>query len=601
VTIVVMEANVPPIVSAGGDQTIAIADTAALNGSVSDDGLPAPPGSLSIAWSLVGGPGTVTLPDAGAIRTSARFGAAGTYVLRVTASDGAATVSDDVTITVTTVNARPRVSAGLDRSVTLPSAAVLSGTASDDGFPQLGLVLVWSVEMGPGAVTFEPPSAAQTVARFAVGGTYVLRLTAWDGAVVAHDDVAVVVESPPAGTGLMAAYGFDEGAGTTIPDRSGHEVTLTRHGATWEGAGRHNGAMAFDGVNDRLDGSAIALPAGFTMMAWVLNPSVMPFETLVTVGTGRALKVVSQEIVFTTPGGDLSFGRGGTPETWHHVAVTSDGATVRAYLDGAPLGPSHPIALEPFTAPLQLGAWPLGASVDFLGGYLDDVRIYSRALSQAEIARDMAMPIGGGRAPDTEAPRVQIESPAEGETLAEVVTIGAAAADDVGVTGVTFRVDGLALGTEVTAPPYWARWDTRTAANGAHAIRAEARDTGGNVASSATVTVTVTNPRAPAANRAPVVSAGVDVSVTWPTPALLQAEVGDDGLPASPGRVTTKWSVVSGPGQPEFERPDDGQTVVRFPVAGVYVLRLTASDGDLSTSDDVTVTVAPGGGVESPP
>ena len=275
-------------------------------------------------------------------------------------------------------------------------------------------------------------------------------------------------------------------------------MTLTRHGATWVASGRHNGAMAFDGVNDRLDGSVITLPDSFTMMAWMLNPSEMPFETSVSVGTGRALKVLSQEISFTTPVGELSFGRSGTPESWHHVAVTSDGETIRAYLDGVPLGRPYPVALAPFTGPLQLGAWPLGAPVDFLGGWLDDVRIYGRALSPAEIARDMAMPIGGGRAPDTEAPRVQIDSLADGDTVAEIVTFGAVAADDVGVTGVTFHVDGVALGTEVTAAPFWATWDTRTAANGAHTIHAEARDTGGNVAKSATVTVTVTNPRGPA-------------------------------------------------------------------------------------------------------
>ena len=453
VTILAGATNVPPTVSAGADQTIAIADAAALEGKAADDGLPRSP--LSTAWSLVGGPGTVTMPDAAALRTSAKFGAAGTYVLRLTASDGAATVSDDVTIRVTRANARPRVSAGLDRSVTLPSTAVLSGSASDDGdaVPP-GLALSWSVAKGPGAVAFGSPSAVATVVRFSIAGTYVLRLTASDGALQSHDDVEVVVAPPPADTGLMAAYGFDEGAGTTIPDRSGHDVTLTRSGATWVAAGRHNGAMAFDGVNDRLEGSAITLPASFTMMAWILNPSEMPFETVLAVGTGRALKVLSQEIsITTTPGGDLSFGRSPISEQWHHVAVTADGETIRAYLDGAPLGRPHPLALVPFTGPLQLGAWPLGASVDFLGGWLDDVRIYSRALSPAEIARDMATPIGGGRAPDTEAPRVEIDSLGDGDTVAEVVTIGATAADDVGVVGVTFHVDGVALGTEVTAPP----------------------------------------------------------------------------------------------------------------------------------------------------
>ncbi len=595
VTIVVAAANLAPIVSAGADQTISISDTAALSGEVSDDGLPG--GRLTTAWSVVGGPGTVSMPDATTISARARFGAAGAYVLRLTGSDGVATTSDDVTVMVTTVNARPRVSAGRDQSVALPAAATLSGTASDDGEgAPPGLTLAWSVTQGPGAVRFESPSSATTVARFAVAGTYALRLTASDGALRADDDLTVVVAPPPAAAGLIAAFGFDEGTGTAIPDHAGRGVALTRHGATWESAGRYNGAMAFDGVRDRLVGPAITLPATFTMMAWIRNPSEAPFETVIAVGVGRSLKLLSQEIVFVTPEGDLSFGRGGAPDRWYHLAVTSDGATVRAYLDGAPLGPPQPRALPPFTGPLQLGAWPLGASVDFFAGWLDDVRIYDRALSMAEIGRDKAVPIGGKRAPDTEAPSVRIDALADQDPLADVVTIGAAAADDVGVAGVRFHVDGVAFGPEVTAPPYWVSWDTRTVANGAHAIHAEARDSGGNVARSSTVTVTVTNPRPAAANRPPIVSAGFDIAVKWSTPAVLQGSVGDDGLPAPPGAVTLSWSVVSGPGEPVFERRHAADTRVTFPVAGAYVLRLTASDGVLAASDDVTVTVDPPGG-----
>ena len=48
---------------------------------------------------------------------------------------------------------------------------------------------------------------------------------------------------------------------------------------------------------------------------------------------------------------------------------------------------------------------------------------------------------------------MQIDSLADGDTVAEIVTIGATAADDVGVIGVNFHIDGVALGTEVTAPP----------------------------------------------------------------------------------------------------------------------------------------------------
>lgn len=593
VTIVVVAPTQAPTVSAGPDQTIAASDTATLDGAIAADG---PDARLRFSWTLVGGPGTVTMPDASTLRARATFGAAGTYVMRLTVSDGTTAASDDVTITVTAVNARPRVSAGPDRRVTLPATATLTGTVSGDAAAPAGPTLAWSVTKGPGAVRFDSPSSAATAARFAVAGTYALRLTASDGMLQAHDEVTVVVGPPPAATGLMAAYGFDEGAGMTVPDRSGHGVTLTRRGARWESAGRHDGAMAFDGVRDRLEGPALTLPAAFTMMAWMLNPSEMPFETLVAVGAGRAVKLLSREIAFATPAGDLAFGPAGRPGLWHHVAVTCDGATVRAFLDGVALGQPHAVALEPFTGPLQIGAWPLGTPVDLLGGWLDDVRIYDRALSPAEIARDMATPIGGQRAPDTDAPDVRIDAIGDGDTLDEVVTIGAVAADDVGVAGVRFIVDGVALGTEVTAPPYWASWDTRTVANGEHALQAAARDSAGNVGHSATVTVMVTNPRQRAANRAPTVTAGFDISVTSPTPALLQGAVTDDGLPSSPGTVTMTWSVVSGPGEPVFERPHAPDTLVRFPGPGAYVLRLSASDGLLTATDDVTVTVVPAGG-----
>ena len=63
VTITVNPANQPPIVSAGPDQTITLPGTASLNGTVSDDGLPAG-STLSISWSKVSGPGTVIFTNA---------------------------------------------------------------------------------------------------------------------------------------------------------------------------------------------------------------------------------------------------------------------------------------------------------------------------------------------------------------------------------------------------------------------------------------------------------------------------------------------------------------------------------------------------------
>ena len=69
-----------------------------LQGSAHDDTLPS--GPLTIQWSQVSGPGPVVFADASRADTTATFTIAGTYILRLTASDAEFTVSDDITVTV---------------------------------------------------------------------------------------------------------------------------------------------------------------------------------------------------------------------------------------------------------------------------------------------------------------------------------------------------------------------------------------------------------------------------------------------------------------------------------------------------------------------
>jgi len=92
--------NQVPSVNAGLDQTITLPASATLNGNVSDDGLPIPPGLLIFGWTKFSGPGTVTFANANALNTTAGFSTAGTYVLRLTAADGASSVSDDLAVAV---------------------------------------------------------------------------------------------------------------------------------------------------------------------------------------------------------------------------------------------------------------------------------------------------------------------------------------------------------------------------------------------------------------------------------------------------------------------------------------------------------------------
>ena len=59
-----------------------------------------------------------------------------------------------------------------------------------------------------------------------------------------------------------------------------------------------------------------------------------------------------------------------------------------------------------------------------------------------------------------------------------------------------------------------------------------------------------------------------------------------------PGAVTTAWTAVSGPGVVTFGNAAAVDTTASFDQPGTYVLRLTANDGELSASDDTSVTVS---------
>ena len=191
-------ANQAPQVNAGPDQTITLPASANLDATVTDDGLPNPPGAVTTHWNQLDGPGGMTFGDETAVDTTASFTTAGVYTLCLTANDGALETTDIVIITVQaagTVNQAPQVNAGSDQTITLPASANLDGTVTDDGLPTPpgAVTTTWSKVSGPGTVTFGNASAVDTTASFSAAGSYVLRLTANDSALQATDDVNVTV------------------------------------------------------------------------------------------------------------------------------------------------------------------------------------------------------------------------------------------------------------------------------------------------------------------------------------------------------------------------------------------------------------------------
>ena len=93
------------------------------------------------------------------------------------------------------------------------------------------------------------------------------------------------------------------------------------------------------------------------------------------------------------------------------------------------------------------------------------------------------------------------------------------------------------------------------------------------------------------ANRAPVVSAGPDQSMSLAGPdLLLPGEVNDDGNPAG-GTLSVSWTQLDGPADAVISRPHEEQVVFSPRMSGDYLLRLSAHDGELAAFDDVTVHV----------
>ena len=92
-------------------------------------------------------------------------------------------------------------------------------------------------------------------------------------------------------------------------------------------------------------------------------------------------------------------------------------------------------------------------------------------------------------------------------------------------------------------------------------------------------------------NFAPVVEAGVDRVVVLPGKTYLHGTVRDDGKVKPTASVT--WSKDSGPGKATFEDVHAVITTAKFSAVGSYVLKLTADDGQLRSSETVKVRVDP--------
>ena len=241
-------------------------------------------------------------------------------------------------------------------------------------------------------------------------------------------------------TGLVAAYSFDQGAGTTLTDASGngHDGTVSG-GATWT-SGHDGGALLFNGTDASVDLGALGTfyQTGFTLEGWVQKSTTKKDVGVFgswTSGGGPMIWIdhLVGDYRLTLGASSLSdyLDSGRTPAIgqWQYVAATFDGSTARFYLDGTEVANRSVTYSVGSSNSWRIGAYgsPAGG---FFDGLIDNIRIYNRALSASEVQTDMSVPVASSL--DTSPPSAPGTLTATGG-IGQVGLSWGAATDNVGV------------------------------------------------------------------------------------------------------------------------------------------------------------------------
>jgi Concanavalin A-like lectin/glucanases superfamily len=194
--------------------------------------------------------------------------------------------------------------------------------------------------------------------------------------------------------GLVGWWNLDEGSGTTAYDSSGKNNTGTLiNGASWTTSGYINGAVSFDGVsNQDVQTTYTGALGDFTVCAWFKSSNDTAFSRIVDKSYSAGLWLGHD------PGGAANKWGGGVREasspygiyvtlttgSWHHICSVRSGTTHTIYGDGGAVSASNTVS----SSAIDTSALVIGAANDgggYLLGTIDDVRVYNRALSAAEV------------------------------------------------------------------------------------------------------------------------------------------------------------------------------------------------------------------------
>lgn len=405
---------------------------------------------------------------------------------------------------------------------------------------------------------------------------------------------------------LLSHWKLNEGSGGITLDSAGRRGTL-RNGVAWI-SGRSGAAVNMDGVDDFVQLAPLEVTGGaITILAWVRNSGFPAGVSQRFIA--KALDSTEQRtfwsVAQTNANGQnrlrfrlraggvtttLTATSGNLPlNTWYHVAATYDGSMMRLYLNGAEVGAirkSGSVA-RGIGVPVHAGRSPDGSG--YMRGAIDDVRIYTSALTRAEIASVISS-AGSSSSLDNNPPVVSLSSPANGASFAAgtTITVSATATDQDGtVSRVAFYDGSTLIGTD-TGSPYTVSWSGATI--GSHVLKAVATDNQGTTTASATRTVSVTTSTSSSSNQPPSVSLTAPLqgaSFTAPASITLSASATD-----SDGSITR---VEFYQGSTLIGTDTTAPYSVSWPMvaAGSYSLKAVARDNagatTVSSTRDITV------------
>jgi hypothetical protein len=254
-------------------------------------------------------------------------------------------------------------------------------------------------------------------------------------------------------TGLVAAYGFDEGTGSISADLSGSGDIASISSAGWI-SGKYGNALDFNGKSSYVFSEASRLPYANkpkTVAFWVyLTKKSSMSQSILTIADPALQSILKftyrNSLAGTMNFGDkwLAFSSLPTLNAWHHVCYVFDGIENRLYIDGTLAGSSTIAPTVAATTSLQIGHGPDESG--YFQGRIDEIRIYNRTLNADEIVAAKNTPL----TPGFETVHVQ---PGPWDTTLIMKTADTAASDPV----VDLSLDRIFYrkGDTVNASSFW--------------------------------------------------------------------------------------------------------------------------------------------------